>query len=321
MRHIEPKNVPVKEVFDYLLGGIGPRPVALVSTISIDDKVNLSPFSFFNAFGSNPPTVAFSPSRRLRDNTTKHTYENLKVTKECVIQAVTYAMIQQVSLASTEFAEGINEFEKSGLTPIPSDLVAPPRVSESPFQMECKLVQMIELGGKHASGNLAICEVVKFHIAEDIFVDGIINPNRIDLVARMGRDFYCRASGDAVFVVKKPITTCGVGYDHIPEFIRKSQVLTANNLGQLGNIERIPSSDEITAFIKTVTVSTSATLESFHRYERLGEYHNMLSVSLSIDKIEACERRRLLVLTAKRALDFDNHDFAWKTLLYSHTLK
>ena len=249
MRHINPKEASVREVFGLLQGGVAPRPIALVSTISASGEVNLSPFSFFNAFGGNPPTVAFSPSRRQRDGSIKHTYSNLMATRECVIQAVTHAMVQQVSLASTEYPEGVDEFQKTGLTPVPSELVKPPRVKESPFQMECTLKQMVPLGDGPGSGNLAICEVQRFHVAEDIFEDGVIHPDFIDLVGRNSADFYTRASGDAIFYVKKPLETRGIGYDRLPEFIRTSTVLSANNLGQLGNTERIPTEEEVTSFV------------------------------------------------------------------------
>lgn len=311
MLHFEPKDIPVKKTFDLLLGGVGPRPIALVSTISESGNVNLSPFSFFNAFGSNPPTVGFSPSRRLRDASTKHTYENLKATKECVIQAVTYSMVQQVSLASTEYAEGVDEFIKSGLTPEKSDLVKPPRVLESPFQMECRLVQMIELGGKHASGNLALCEVVKFHVREELFDGDVIHPQKIDLVARMGGDFYCRASGEAIFMVKKPVLTRGIGYDQLPKFIRESDILTANNLGQLGNIEWVPSESEVREFIARYRVSDS------QRDEKA--YEVMLRQILSGNS--QTDRERALFQVAKQALVEDEQEFAWKVLLCADMLR
>ncbi|MCU0365413.1 MAG: flavin reductase family protein [Ignavibacteriaceae bacterium] len=214
MLHYEPKNLTVLEVHKLLLGGVAPRPIALVSTISKDGINNLSPFSFFNAFGANPPVVAFSPSRRGKDATLKDTYNNLIAVKECVIQAVTHSMVEQVSLASAEYAPDVDEFIKSGLTPIDSDIVKPKRVKESPFQMECQLMEIKSFGEGGASANLAVCEVVKFHVAEELFTNGIIDPLKIDLVARMSGDFYTRA-GSGVFVVEKPIGKKCIGYDQI----------------------------------------------------------------------------------------------------------
>lgn len=316
MIHAEPKDLEVKTIFGYLLGGVAPRPIALVSTISKEGQVNLSPFSFFNAFGANPPTVAFSPSRRVRDNSTKDTYENLIATEECVIQAVTHSMVQQVSLASTEFDSSVNEFDKTGLTPIESDLVRPPRVKESPFQMECRLAQMVTLGEKHGSGNLAICEVVKFHIAEEIFENGVIQPERIDLVSRMSADYYCRASGEAVFVVKKPIATIGIGYDNLPEFIRSSKILTANNLGQLGNVEAIPDHAAQQEFAETKS-EIEGGREAFLRFERLGEYADMFAVARFLSHECSESASAMMMQAARRALDFDDVNFAWNAALYS----
>jgi len=301
MRHIEPKNVPVLEVFSYLLGGVVPRPIALVSTLSSEGIPNLSPFSFFNAFGANPPVIAFAPSRRGRDASMKDTYHNLMATRECVIQAVTHAMVQQVNLASTEYPPNVDEFIKSGLTPVPSDIVKPFRVSESPFQMECKMLQMIHTGSGPSSGNLAVCEVLKFHIAEFIFENGIIQPNKIDLVARMGADFYCRASGEAVFVVQKPGDKIGIGYDQLPSYIKESTILSANNLGQLGNIESIPSDDEVD---KLVTDLERNNLNSLKDYEKM-----LVAALSSHDKNNKIEQ------AIKLALEQDDLEFASKAVV------
>ncbi len=320
MLHVIPGDVPIKDVQNFLLGGVGPRPIALVSTCALDGLPNLSPFSFFNAFGANPPTVAFSPSRRVRDGSTKDTYTNLLATKECVINAVTYDMVQQVSLASTEYPTGVNEFTKSGLTPVPSDLVRPSRVAQSPFQMECVLRQMITLGEKHGSGNLAICEVVKFHVAEDIIVNGVIDPQRIDLVARMSGDYYCRAVGSAIFKVKKPIERKGIGYDALPEFIRKSDIFTANNIAQFGNTMTMPTDSEIDALIESVPAADES-LESFHRYERLGEYPHMLRAAFALLRNDHPASDCLFDLTARRALDYDDTEFAWKVALFAERVR
>ena len=206
MFELDPKNASIQEVHKLLLGGVGPRPIALVSTISEDGINNLSPFSFFNAFGANPPMVAFSPARRGRDGSLKDTYHNIMATKECVIQAVTHAIVEKVNIASTEWGPKVDEFERSGLTPIDSDLVKPKRVQESPFQMECKLHQMVHLGESNGSGNLTICEVLKFHVDESVMTQGQIDMRKIDLVSRMGGAFYCRAHGEALFELAKPDT-------------------------------------------------------------------------------------------------------------------
>ncbi len=311
-----PKEIPVRQAQEFLLGGIAPRPIALVSTLSIDGEVNLSPFSFFNAFGANPPTVAFSPARRLRDNTTKHTYENILATRECVIHAVTHAMVQQVSLASTDYAPGVNEFIKAGFTQIPSDLVQPPRVAESPFQMECRLVQMIELGGAHASGNLALCEVLKFHVSEDIMTSGVIDPRKIDLVARMGADFYCHANGDSIFTIKKPVERHGVGIDKLSERVRRSFILTGNHLGQLGNSEQFPDIVTITEIIRTVREGRGETsVAAYGRARRLGAYLEMLRITMQGVR-SAAERTRMIHETAAAAIDGGQIDFALAILMW-----
>lgn len=314
MKTVDPASAATKEVFDLLLGGVGPRPIALVSTVSAAGDVNLSPFSFFNAFGANPPSIAFSPSRRLRDNTTKHTLENLRDVRECVVQAVTHAMVQQVSLASTEYPRGVDEFVKSGLTPLPSRLVRPPRVAQSPFQMECQVEQIIELGGKAASGNLVLCRVVLFHVDESIFTSGVIDPDKIDLVARMGGDFYARASGEAVFTVRKPVATRGIGYDQLPESFRTSEILSANNLGQLGNIEQIPSAADLESLRSSLEV-VDADKHAFEQAEGAGDARLMLSHALAraaTDQSEAC---RWCHRAARTALAADDILLAWGALL------
>jgi flavin reductase (DIM6/NTAB) family NADH-FMN oxidoreductase RutF len=320
MRQIEPKDVEVREVFSYLLGGVAPRPIALVSTLSEDGISNLSPFSFFNAFGANPPVVAFSASRRGRDSSNKDTYHNLIATNECVVQMVSYDMVEQVSLASTEYAPDIDEFIKSGLTPVPSDIVKPPRVAESPFQMECKMQQMINLGEGPSSGNLAICEVVKFHIAEKIFDGKTINPNKIDLVARMGADYYCRASGESVFEVEKPGSKVGVGYDRLPAFLKTSEVLSANNLGQLGGIEQIPTDSEIDAFRNELEKMSVESTE-FEKLAATGEYKKMLAALLTSDSQSDSELDIKIDKCIKAALDNKDLDFAWKAAVILGQIK
>ena len=301
MRHIVPKEAPVREVWMYLLGGVAPRPIALVSTLSAKGIPNLSPFSFFNAFGSNPPVIVFGPNRRGRDATQKDTYNNLAATKECVIQCVTYEMVKQVNLASTEYTGDVDEFVKSGLTPVASDIVKPPRVAESPFQMECELLDLKSYGEGPSSGNLAICEVVKFHIAERVFENGIISPQKIDLVARMGADYYCRASGGAIFEVQKPGLKIGIGYDQLPAFVRESKIFTANNLGQLGLIEKIPTTAEVNEFVQALTGREKPTLNG---YEKV--FADALTSDSSDESLEK---------SAQAALDNNDIEFAWKVIV------
>ena len=320
MLHYEPKDLSNREVHRLLLGGVAPRPIALVSTISKDGINNLSPYSFFNAFGANPPIVAFSPSRRGRDATLKDTYNNLIETKECVIQSVTHSMVEQVNLTSAEFSSDIDEFVKSGLTPINSDIVKPKRVKESPFQMECKLIEMKSFGEQGASANLAICEVLKFHVAEDLFTDGIIDPVKIDLVARMSGDFYSRAGSD-VFTLKMPGTKKCIGYDQIPEYIRKSEIYSANDLGKFGNSESIPTQEEVDSFIKKIIEDKiddfEEGTEAFLRYKRLNDYKKMLKSALAIEEYQS----RNVELAVKYALQKNDMDFAWKAALYVQYLK
>lgn len=251
MFSIEPKDVSVGKLHQYLLGAVGPRPIAFASTIDGNGNPNLSPFSFFNVFGSNPPVLIFSPARRGRDNTTKHTFENAKNVDEVVINIVNYDIVQQMSLSSTEYAEGVNEFEKAGLTMLKSDLVKPFRVAESPVQFECKIKDVIETGSEGGAGNLVICHVIKMHIKEEILdADGYIDQHKIDLVARMGGNWYTRAKL-GMFEVPKPLSKLGIGVDSIPQNIRNSKVLTGNDLGKLGNVEALPENGEIEEFLKT----------------------------------------------------------------------
>lgn len=246
---VNPKELKTGLFHSYMLSAIAPRPVAFVSTIDKDGNPNLSPFSFFNAFGSHPPIVVFSPARRVRDNTVKHTLENVYDVKEAVINVVNYNMVHQASLASTEYPKGVNEFLKSGFTPLESVLVKPFRVKESPVQMECKVLNVIETGHEGGAANLVICEILLMHISEDVLTeDQKIDPNKIDLVARMGADWYCRASGDALFHVAKPNSKHGIGVDAIPGRIRLSKVLTGNNLGQLGNVDELPTSEVVNEY-------------------------------------------------------------------------
>ena len=245
-----PSELTVGKLHGYLLGAIGPRPIAFASTVSTSGIPNLSPFSFFNVFSANPPILIFSPARRVRDNTTKHTLDNVLKTSEVVINIVDYNIVQQMSLSSTEYASDVNEFKKAGLTMLKSDLVKPYRVAESPVQFECKVTKVEALGKEGGAGNLVFAEVVKMHIRESILDEnGAIDQFKIDQVARMGGNWYTRAN-QGLFEVPKPLSTLGIGVDQIPEAIKKSNVLTGNDLGMLGNIEKIPSKEEVLEFLQ-----------------------------------------------------------------------
>lgn len=249
IKTISPKEVSIADFHSILLSAVAPRPIAFASTLDSEGNINLSPFSFFNAFGANPPILIFSPARRVRDNTTKHTLENVRQVPEVVINVVNYAMVEQTSLASTEYDKGVNEFIKAGFTQVPSVLVKPPRVGESPVAFECKVLQIIETGSQGGAGNLVICEVLLAHVKEEILdAKGKIDTRKIDLVGRMGGEWYCRANGEALFEIPKPLTTKGIGIDQLPDAIRNSSILTGNNLGRLANVEKLPSAEEIQGF-------------------------------------------------------------------------
>ncbi len=264
MVSIDPKDIPTAKLHGYLLGAVAPRPIAFASTVDAEGNPNLSPYSFFNVFSANPPIMIFSPARRVRDNTTKHTLENAMATKEVVINVVNHAIVQQMSLSSTEYAQGVNEFEKAGLTMLPSDKVKPFRVAESPVQFECIVKEVISLGNEGGAGNLIICEVVKLHINENVLTEsGSIDHYKIDLVARAGGSFYSRAR-DGFFEIPKPIATLGIGVDQIAAHIRFSTILTGNDLGILGNVEQLPSSEEVQEFKNTTEIPVSENKEINH---------------------------------------------------------
>lgn len=308
MLQVDPKNTPVPQVHQYLLGGVAPRPIALVATLSADGVRNLSPFSFFNAFGANPPTIAFSPARRGRDGTLKDTYNNLIATGECTVQAVTYSILHQINLASAEWAADVDEFVKSGLTPIDSIKVKPPRVKESPFQMECILKQMVPLGDGKAAGNLAICEAVLMHIEERLLDGNIINPGRMEHVARNGGDWWSRVTAESAFRLVKPIDGSLIGFDNLPEYVKNSHVLSANNLGQLANYERIPTVQEAAQFAQSPGELLT------------GEALRLLNYALQAQG--SGENSWVLYENAARtALDLaDNRRAAWNILVYGHSL-
>ena len=242
MASIDPRQVSVPEFHSLLLGAVTPRPIAFASTVDKSGLVNLSPFSFFNCFGANPPVLIFSPARRGRDNTTKHTYENVLEVPEVVINIVSYAMVQQASLASTEYPKGVNEFKKAGFTEVSSTMIKPPRVGEAPVSMECKVTQVIQTGTSGGAGNLVICEVLLMHVKEEVMDErGNIDPFKLDAVARLGRDWYCRVQGNAIFRVPRPNEKISIGIDQLPESIRRSKVLTGNELALLAGVENIPA--------------------------------------------------------------------------------
>lgn len=250
MISINPKEISPVKLQGYLQSSVGPRPIAFASTMDNNRTPNLSPFSFFNVFSSNPPILVFSPARRVRDNTIKHTLINCQATREVVINVVNYDIVQQMSLSSTEYPDGVNEFLKSGLTMLPSEVVKPYRVAESPVQFECKVNDIISLGTEGGAGNLIICEVVQMHISEDILdANGLIDQHKIDLVSRMGANWYSR-SNQGLFEIPKPLATMGIGVDQIPDFIKESAVFDGNDLGMLGNVESLPSTEEINIFVQ-----------------------------------------------------------------------
>ena len=287
MLRVDPKEVSVAKLHGYLLGAVAPRPIAFVSTIDGNGVRNLSPFSFFNAFSVNPPICVFSPARRGKDNTTKHTFENAKEVDEVVINVVSHEIVQQMSLSSTEYPGDVDEFEKSGLTPIDSELVKPARVKESPVQMECKVKSIIELGQKGGAGNLVICEILLMHIDENVLNDqGVIDPHAIDLVGRMGGNWYSRASGNSLFEVEKPLQTIGIGVDRLPMSIRNSCVLTGNNLGQLGNIEALPEKEEVTVTLDDEKIKRIFVAHKSTDPERENQVHQMAKALLDEGDVE-----------------------------------
>lgn len=282
-----------KSAHAHLLAAVGPRPIAFASTINKDGQANLSPFSYFNVFSSNPPILIFSPARRVRDNSTKDTLHNAQATGEVVINVVNYAMVQQMSLSSTEYPSEVDEFVKAGFTPLASEKVKPFRVKESPVQFECRVNEIVSLGNSGGAGNLIICEVLRMHVDEDCLNEqGLTDTTKLDLVARMGGNWYCRAQGEALFEVEKPLSSLGIGVDQIPPRIRNSYVLSGNDLGKLGNVEHLPSEAELLAFAQQDFIQ-----EIFHH---------------SSDGLEAREK---LHHHAKELLNQNKVEQAWKTLL------
>jgi len=297
MLTIDPKEVSIPTMHGYLLGAVAPRPIAFVSTIDKTGNINLSPFSFFNAFSANPPILIFSPSRRVRNNTTKHTLENVLDHPEAVINIVDFTIVEQMSLTSTEYDKGVNEFIKAGLTMEDSLKVKPPRVSESPAAFECKVNDVISLGEDGGAGNLIICEVLLAHFQQRILDENQrIDPNKVDVVARMGGDWYSRISSESLFEIAKPVKSKGIGMDQIPHTIKDSEILTGNDLGKLGNIERLPDQGSV---------------------QEYGKKQEIIDLrSECTDNSEKFTKR--LHMKAQELLMERNVQDAWKTLLQSH---
>lgn len=282
MATFTPNALSTSKLHGYLLSAVAPRPIAFASTIDADGNVNLSPFSFFNVFSANPPILIFSPARRVRDNTTKHTLHNVEATKEVVINVVNYDLVYQMSLASTEYAKEVNEFEKAGLTMLKSDVVKPFRVGESPVQFECKVNEVVKLGTEGGAGNLVVCEVVKFHIDDDFLnEDETINQKKLDIVARAGGSLYSRAN-KGFFEIPKPLSTLGIGVDSFPDHVKNSMILTGNDLGMLGNVEALPSKEEVNTFVEDLGSRYPKIKEASHR-----EKHTLARKYLSYGDVQS----------------------------------
>ena len=287
---ITPGEISTKDLHQHLLAAVAPRPIAFASTIDREGNRNLAPFSFFNVFSAKPPILIFSPARRVRNNTTKHTLENVYEVPEVVINVVNYDIVEQMSLASTEYGEEVDEFVKAALTPIPSETVSPFRVKESPVQMECKITEIKPLDTVGGAGQLIFAQVLRMHINQEILSeDDMIDPHKIDLVARMGKNYYSRASGEAVFEVEKPLTTLGIGIDKLPEHVKNSDLLTGNDLGKLGNIENLPSSEEVKNFM-------DSEIELLSELTSKDDYHKKAKTLLSENR----KKDALLVLLASQ---------------------
>jgi flavin reductase (DIM6/NTAB) family NADH-FMN oxidoreductase RutF len=282
MATFDPQDLTTGILHGFLLSAVAPRPIAFASTVDKDGKPNLSPFSFFNVFSANPPILIFSPARRVRDNTTKHTLHNVEATREVVINVVNYDMVHQMSLSSTEYPEGTNEFEKAGLSMLPSDMVKPFRVAESPIQLECKVNDILSLGSEGGAGNLVICEVVKLHISEEVLnADQTINQEALDLVARAGGSYYSRAK-KGFFEIPKPLASMGIGVDNMPDHIKNSMILTGNNIGMLANVETLPNTDDVNKFINDFSEQYPDIKTASHR-----EKHKLAQNYLSYGDVES----------------------------------
>jgi flavin reductase (DIM6/NTAB) family NADH-FMN oxidoreductase RutF len=285
MLTIDPKELTTKDLHGYLLSSVGPRPIALASTIDSAGRPNLSPFSFFNVFSANPPIAIFSPARRVRNNTVKHSLENAQSTGEVVLNVVSYNIVEQMSLSSTEYEKGVNEFTKSGFTALPSLHVKPFRVKESPVQMECIVKNIIPLGDEGGAGNLVICEIIKIHISKSVLTEEQkIDPHKLDLVGRMGANWYCRASGESIFEVQKPNTGIGIGYDNLPKGIKNSFILSGNDLAKLASIKKLPSDIDVDKFKENMDIAHLLNTTSDDEEAR-EELHQMAKVLIEKNQI------------------------------------
>ncbi|KAB7529166.1 flavin reductase family protein [Flagellimonas olearia] len=274
IKTVDPNQISQPELHSIMLTAVAPRPICFASTVDKEGNVNLSPFSFFNVFSSNPPVMVFSPSRSGRDNSLKHTHENVKEVPEVVINIVNHDMVEQMSLSSTAYDKGVNEFVKAGFTQIPSEKVRPPRVGEAPVSFECSVMEVIELAQTPGAGNLIMAKVELIHINEAYFTNGILDTEKLDLVGRMGGSWYIRASKDALFEIPKPIQTKGMGVDALPKGIRESKVLTGNNLGRLGNMEQLPSKQDVMDISQDPEVKTLSKIELHRLAQRILEEGN-----------------------------------------------
>ena len=273
-RTVDPAATATQDLHQFMVGLIAPRPIAFVSTVDADGHANVAPYSFFNAFSSNPPLLVFSSNRRVTDNTTKDTLANVRATGECVVNVVSYEILNQMALASVEWPAEVSEFDVAGFTRLPSDLVAPPRVAESPAAFECRVREVITLGEEGGAGHLIICDVLRLHVDEAVLDErDRVDPHKLDLVGRLGRSYYVRASGEAVFPVVQPRLVNVIGWPALPQHIRESTILTGNEIAQLAGAERVPTAEELAAFAKThsesFTLSASAKTESTARHEEI----------------------------------------------------
>jgi flavin reductase (DIM6/NTAB) family NADH-FMN oxidoreductase RutF len=268
MRTITPGEIPTSDLHQFITGAVAPRPIAFASTIDNDGVANLAPYSFFNAFSSNPPILIFSSNRRVEGNTTKDTLSNVQANGEVVINVVTHDIVRQMALSSVDYAPKVDEFEKAGFTKLASDLVRPYRVAESPIQMECKVQQILPLGKDGGAGNLIICEIVRMHISEGVLTNGRIDPQKIRLMARMGRFYYAEASGKAVTELVQRVDVIGVGFDQLPESARNSKVLTGNELAQIAALPALPTSAEINTLLESDATLKTKTLVARHKLVR-----------------------------------------------------
>lgn len=293
MTTFDPKELPIPRVHQLLLGAVGPRPIAFASTVDEHGNNNLSPFSFFNVFSAAPPIMIFSPARNGRTNTTKDTYNNVKKVPEVVINIVNYDILHQMSLSSSPYAPGVDEFVKAGLTPVDSETVRPMRVLEAPVQFECKVNQVIELGDQGGAGNLVICEVTRIHVQDHLLDEnGQIDQKKIGLVARMGGNWYCHANEASMFEVTKPVTTIGIGFDQLPEDIRSSKILSGNDLAQLAGVTELPNETDVNEYKLLEISDLFVTLED-----------------------EPAKLEQELHVRAKQLIAANDIEGAWKTLL------